>query len=73
MSPGYVWTPLVEHQIPDTTKARGLTPDQVTHDVLLASHPTRRFVTSDEVAALVLFVCGDDAAQITGESLGMPD
>ena len=49
--PGYVWTPLVENQIPDTMKARGLTREQVMNDVLLAAQPTKRFVTVDEVAA----------------------
>jgi 3-hydroxybutyrate dehydrogenase len=71
VSPGYVWTPLVEHQIPDTMKARGLTREQVIHDVLLASQPTKQFVTSDQVAALVLFLCSDDAAQITGANLSI--
>lgn len=71
ISPGYVWTPLVEHQIPDTMKARGLTREQVMHDVLLASQPTKQFVTSEQVAALVVFLCGDDAAQITGANLSI--
>ncbi len=71
VSPGYVWTPLVEHQIPDTMKARGLTREQVMHDVLLASQPTKQFVTVEQVAALVLFLCGEDAAQITGANLSI--
>jgi 3-hydroxybutyrate dehydrogenase len=71
VSPGYVWTPLVEHQIPDTMKARGLTRDQVIHDVLLASQPTKQFVTSEQVAALCVFLCSDDAAQITGANLSI--
>jgi 3-hydroxybutyrate dehydrogenase len=66
ISPGYVWTPLVEKQIPDTMKARGLTKEQVIHDVLLEAQPTREFVTSEQVAALALFLCSDNAAQITG-------
>jgi len=71
ISPGYVWTPLVEKQIPDTMKARGLTREQVIHDVLLDAQPTKEFVTSEQVAALALFLCGDDAAQsIAGNSLG---
>ena len=52
ISPGYVWTPLVENQIPDTMRARGLTREQVMNDVLLAAQPTRKFVTVDQVAAL---------------------
>jgi 3-hydroxybutyrate dehydrogenase len=64
--PGYVWTPLVEKQIPDTAKARGLTEAQVISDVLLAAQPTKQFVQVDEVAALVTFLAGTDAASITG-------
>jgi 3-hydroxybutyrate dehydrogenase len=71
ISPGYVWTPLVENQIPDTMKARGLTREQVMNDVLLAAQPTRKFVTVDQVAALALFLCRDDAASITGANLSM--
>jgi 3-hydroxybutyrate dehydrogenase len=64
--PGYVWTPLVEKQIPDTAKTRGLTEQQVIHDVLLAAQPTKKFVQIDEVAALSLFLAGPGAASITG-------
>ena len=67
--PGYVLTPLVEKQIPDTAKARGITEDQVKRDVLLAAQPTKRFVTTDEVAQLVAFLCSDAAASITGTIL----
>lgn len=68
ISPGYVWTPLVENQIPDTMKARGLTREQVMNDVLLAAQPTKQFVTVDQVAALALFLCGDAAGAITGSN-----
>lgn len=71
ISPGYVWTTLVENQIPDTMKARGLTREQVMNDVLLAAQPTKKFVTVDEVAALALFLCRDEAASITGANLSM--
>jgi len=64
--PGYVWTPLVQKQIPDTAKARGITEDQVINDVLLHAQPTKKFVQIDEVAALATFLAGDDAASITG-------
>jgi 3-hydroxybutyrate dehydrogenase len=64
--PGYVWTPLVEKQIPDTAKARGLTEAQVINDVLLAAQSTKAFVQVGEVAALTVFLAGDDAASITG-------
>jgi len=71
ISPGYVWTPLVENQIPDTMKARGLTREQVMNDVLLAAQPTKRFVTPEEVAALALFLCREEARSITGANLSM--
>ncbi len=71
ISPGYVWTPLVEKQIPDTMKSRNLTRDQVIKDVLLAAQPTKEFVTSEQVAALALYLCGDEASQITGVNLSM--
>jgi 3-hydroxybutyrate dehydrogenase len=71
ISPGYVWTPLVENQIPDTMKARGLTREQVINDVLLAAQPTKKFVTVDQVAALALFLCRDEASAITGANLSM--
>ena len=66
ISPGYVWTPLVEKQIPDTMKARNLTREQVMNDVLLAAQPTKRFVTPEEVAALAVFLCREEARSITG-------
>ena len=71
ISPGYVWTPLVENQIPDTMKARGLTREQVMNDVLLAAQPTKQFVTPEQVAALALFLCRDEAASITGANISM--
>ena len=69
IAPGYVWTPLVEKQIPDTMKARSMTEQQVKHDVLLAAQPTKEFVTVDEIAALAVFLCSDAAKQITGATL----
>lgn len=71
ISPGYVWTPLVENQIPDTMKARGMTREQVMNDVLLAGQPTKQFVTVEQVASLALFLCSDGAASITGANLSM--
>jgi 3-hydroxybutyrate dehydrogenase len=67
--PGYVWTPLVEKQIPDTAKARGMTEDQVIRDVLLAAQPTKKFATIEEMAALAVFLTTDGAASITGTAL----
>jgi len=71
ISPGYVWTPLVEKQIPDTMKARNLTREQVIHDVLLEAQPTKEFVTSDEVAGIAVFLCSDPAKQITGANISV--
>lgn len=71
ISPGYVWTPLVEKQIPDTMKTRNLTKEQVINDVMLQAQPTKEFVTADQVASLALYLCGDDASQITGANLSM--
>jgi 3-hydroxybutyrate dehydrogenase len=71
ISPGYVWTPLVEKQIPDTMKARNMTKEQVIHDVLLEAQPTKEFVTVDQVASLALYLCSDSAAQITGANLSI--
>jgi 3-hydroxybutyrate dehydrogenase len=71
ISPGYVWTPLVEKQIPDTMKTRGLSREQVINDVLLAAQPTKRFVTPEEVAALALFLCREEAKSITGANISM--
>jgi 3-hydroxybutyrate dehydrogenase len=69
ISPGYVWTPLVEGQIPDTMKVRGMTREQVINDVLLEKQPSKQFVTSEQVAAMVVFLCRDEAASITGANL----
>jgi 3-hydroxybutyrate dehydrogenase len=71
ISPGYVWTPLVEKQIPDTMKARNMTKEQVINDVLLAAQPTKEFVTIDQVASLALYLCSDAASQITGTNLSI--
>ncbi|MGE4409331.1 MAG: 3-hydroxybutyrate dehydrogenase [Sphingobium sp.] len=71
ISPGYVWTPLVEKQIPDTMKARNMTREQVMNDVLLAGQPTKQFVTVEQVAAVALFLCGDAAANITGSNISV--
>jgi 3-hydroxybutyrate dehydrogenase len=67
--PGYVWTPLVEGQVADTAKARGLTEEQVIRDVLLHAEPTKKFTTIEQVAAFVLFLCSDAAENITGSLL----
>ncbi|HET7778964.1 MAG TPA: 3-hydroxybutyrate dehydrogenase [Rudaea sp.] len=66
MCPGYVLTPLVEKQIPDTAKARGISNEQVIRDVLLAAQPTKQFVTVDQVAALAVYLASEAAASTTG-------
>lgn len=71
ISPGYVWTPLVERQIPDTMKARNMTKEQVINDVLLEAQPTKQFVTVEQVASLALYLCSDEANQITGANLSI--
>jgi 3-hydroxybutyrate dehydrogenase len=71
ISPGYVWTPLVEKQIPDQMKSRNMTEEQVKRDVLLAAQPTKEFVTVDQVAALALYLCSDAAASITGANISI--
>jgi len=69
--PGYVLTPLVERQIPDTAKARGLTEEQVKRDVLLAAQPTKKFVTVEQIAATTIFLCSDADAYITGSHIAV--
>jgi 3-hydroxybutyrate dehydrogenase len=67
--PGYVWTPLVEKQIPETMEARHMTKEQVINDVLLHAQPTKQFVTVDEVADLAVYLAGEGARSITGAIL----
>src|SRR5438034_8612245 len=69
--PGYVLTPLVEKQIPDTAKARGITEEEVVRDVLLAAQPTKQFVTVEQVAGTAVFLCTDVAASITGTNISV--
>ena len=71
ISPGYVWTPLVEKQIPDTAKARGMTEEEVKRDVILAAQPTKEFITVEEVASLAVYLCSDAAKSITGANLSI--
>ncbi len=71
IAPGYVLTPLVEAQIPETASARGITEDEVKRDVLLAAQPTKHFVTVAQIGAFAVFLCGPEAASITGSILSM--
>lgn len=67
--PGYVWTPLMEQQVPDTARARGITEQEVIDDVMLHAQPTKKFVTIEEVSELACFLCDEAAGSITGASL----
>ena len=69
IAPGYVETPLVTGQIADTAKARGISEEEVVRDVMLAAQPTKKFIQIDELAELVIFLCSDAAASITGTVL----
>lgn len=69
--PGYVKTALVEKQIPDTAKARGISEEEVIRDVLLAVQPTREFVTTEQLGALAVFLCSDAAASINGAAISV--
>jgi 3-hydroxybutyrate dehydrogenase len=69
--PGYVLTPLVEKQIPDTAKARGITEEQVKTEVMLRLQATKEFVSIDEVAQTAIFLASDAARQITGASISI--
>lgn len=69
--PGYVWTPLVEKQIPDTAKARGMSEEQVINEVLLRAQPNKQFATIEQIGSMAAYLCSDDAAGITGTSLSV--
>jgi 3-hydroxybutyrate dehydrogenase len=71
ISPGYVWTRLVERQIPDTAKARGISEEEVKRSVILAAQPNKQFIQKEEVAALAVFLCSDAAKSITGALINM--
>lgn len=71
ISPGYVWTPLVENQIPDTMKARGMTREQVIEDVMLVRQPTKKFVQPEDIGAMAVFLCRDEASNINGSNISM--
>lgn len=71
ISPGYVWTPLVENQIPDTMKARNMTREEVIRDVMLVRQPTKRFVQPEDVAAMAVFLCREEASNFNGSNVTM--
>jgi len=66
--PGYVLTPLVESQVLDTAKVRGISEQEVMDDVLLGSQPTGRFTAVEDVGAMSVFLCSDAASNMTGTS-----
>lgn len=69
VAPGYVETPLVTNQVSDTARARGISKREVIEDVMLATQPTKKFVTIGQVADLVLFLCSERSSAITGTIL----
>ncbi len=66
ISPGYVWTPLVENQIPDTMKARNMSREDVIDQVLLAKQPTKKFVQPEDIGEMAVFLCRDSMANVNG-------
>ncbi len=71
ISPGYVWTPIVENQIPDTMAARNMTREEVIRDVMLVRQPTGKFAQPEDIAAMAVFLCRDEAANITGSNFSI--
>lgn len=69
--PGYVKTPLVENQIADTARTRGISEEEVKRDVLLAAQPTKAFTEVEHLGAFVVFLCSDAAQNLTGSMLPM--
>ncbi|MEM7526319.1 MAG: 3-hydroxybutyrate dehydrogenase [Pseudomonadota bacterium] len=69
--PGYVLTPLVEAQIPDTMKEYSMDRETVIKDVLLERQPSKEFATTEQMGGVVAFLCSDDAAQITGTTISV--
>ncbi len=67
--PAYVRTPLVEHQIADQSRTRGLAEAEVIQDVMLETAAVKRLIEPEEVAELVLYLCSDAAGAITGSAL----
>lgn len=69
INPGYVKTPLVENQIADTARARGITEEEVVRDVMLAAQPTKQFVTYDQLIGALLYLVSDDGANVNGNAI----
>jgi len=71
ISPSYVLTPLVEKQIPNTAKARGISEEEVKREVLLSAQPAKKFVSVDHIKQSALYLCSDAAENITGANLSI--
>ena len=71
ISPGYVLTPLVEKQIPDTAKARNMTEEEVKLKIMLSAQPTKDFISVEQVSQTALFLCSEGAKNITGSNLSI--
>jgi 3-hydroxybutyrate dehydrogenase len=69
--PGYVRTPLVDRQIPDQAKARGMSEEEVIEKVILDAQPTKEFVTVEQIGALAVFLTTKNAAAVTGAALSI--
>ncbi|WP_421857696.1 3-hydroxybutyrate dehydrogenase [Oceanicaulis sp.] len=69
INPGYVKTPLVENQIADTAKARGISEEEVVRDVMLSAQPTKKFVTYNELVGALLYLVSDDGANVNGNAI----
>ncbi|ACG76976.1 D-beta-hydroxybutyrate dehydrogenase [Phenylobacterium zucineum HLK1] len=67
--PGYVKTPLIESQIVDQAKARGIAPERVVEDVILAAQPNKTFVEYEHLAGLLLYLVSDLGASATGAAM----
>jgi len=69
--PGYVLTPLIDSQIPETMKEYDMTREEVVRDVLLARQPSKEFATLEQIGGTTVFLCSDAAAQITGTTISV--
>ena len=71
VAPGYVKTPLVSGQIADTARVRGISEEEVVRDVMLLAQPTKKLITVEQVAGMVVFLCDEKASAITGTVLSI--
>jgi len=69
--PGYVLTPLVEAQIPDTMEKYGMGRDEVIEKVMLERQPSKEFATVEQIGGTAVFLCSEAAAQITGTTISV--